>query len=222
MIKFMKSPDSLKSSLLNPVCLYFDRHHLRPRARLASHSLLSSLWRRAHIQKERKVTTIWVTSAENNRLADHPSDRALQEKTRQEKRTSPSALSDAPRRTMCALAVAAFSFSSCTQQTLKAKKHDHVVKGASSLVVRKIGKQRQQRGRNEVGRKEVWDWKGCFFWAWTPSRLSVKLNFETVCVCVCVVLHSSRLLVSPFAEVGIRKSRPPGSPEGPRRYLLVR
>ena len=42
------------------------------------------------------------------------------------------------------------------------------------------------------------------------------------CVCVCLVLHSSGLLGSPFAEIGIRKSRPPGSPEGPRRYLPVR
>ena len=41
-------------------------------------------------------------------------------------------------------------------------------------------------------------------------------------VCVCFVFHSSRLVGSPFAEVGIRKSRPPGSPEGPRRYTLVR
>ena len=41
-------------------------------------------------------------------------------------------------------------------------------------------------------------------------------------LCVCLVIHSSRLLGSPFAEVGMRKSRPPGSPEGPRCYLLVR
>ena len=33
------------------------------------------------------------------------------------------------------------------------------------------------------------------------------------CVCVCLVLHSSRLLGSPFAEVGIRKSRPQAIPK---------
>ena len=53
-----------------------------------------------------------------------------------------------------------------------------------------------------------------------PKRAGRALG--RVCVCVCVDLHSSRLLGSPFAEVGIRESRPPGSPEGPRRYPLVR
>ena len=43
-----------------------------------------------------------------------------------------------------------------------------------------------------------------------------------LCVCVCLALNSARLLGPPFAEVGIRKSRPPGNPEGPRHYLLVR
>ena len=43
-----------------------------------------------------------------------------------------------------------------------------------------------------------------------------------VCVCVCVALHSARLLGPPFAEVGICKSRPRGNPEGPRHYPLAR
>ena len=55
----------------------------------------------------------------------------------------------------------------------------------------------------------------------TTDSLDIFIKAK-VCVCVCLVLHSSRLLGLPFAEVGIRKSRPPGSPEGPRCYLLVR
>ena len=41
-----------------------------------------------------------------------------------------------------------------------------------------------------------------------------------MCVCVCLALHSARLLRPTFAGVEIRKSRPPGRLEGPRTYLL--
>ena len=51
-----------------------------------------------------------------------------------------------------------------------------------------------------------------------------ELGGSELCVCVCVSVQSSCQGSSepPFAEVGMRMSRPPGSPEGPRTYLLAR
>ena len=50
----------------------------------------------------------------------------------------------------------------------------------------------------------------------------LELLLLGVCVCVCLAFHSARLLGPPFAEVGIRKSRPPGNSEGPRNYPFAR
>ena len=56
------------------------------------------------------------------------------------------------------------------------------------------------------------------------KRGLVTLNPLYVCVCVCVSCSSSfrGSPGPPFAEIRIRKSRPPGNPEGPRNYPLAR
>ena len=59
---------------------------------------------------------------------------------------------------------------------------------------------------------------------YSPILLFVFSQINMMCVCVCVCLLPFILQGSPgppFAEIGIRKSRPSGNPEGPRHYLFA-
>ena len=54
-------------------------------------------------------------------------------------------------------------------------------------------------------------------------RVGMRKLKSGVCVCVCVLPSILRGSPGPpFAEIGIRKTRPPGNPEEPRNYPLAR